>query len=117
MSILAPQNSASAHQEPPRGRDDPGVWDLIELAKRPGDAGAAARDFAGALEELRQATTAFSIGAARSAVSVGVIGTQVDRLQVELEDLASRMDSLRASSERSVELGQRVRWHGVGAGR
>ncbi|MGO9960102.1 MAG: methyl-accepting chemotaxis protein [Solirubrobacteraceae bacterium] len=79
--------------------DAAGVWDLVELARRPGETGAVASDFARALQELRQTTTTFSIGAARSSVSVGVIGSEVERLQVELVELAGRMDSLRSSSE------------------
>ena len=96
--IVAPEASASATPEPLSACDEAGVWDLIELAKRPGEAGAVARDFACALEQLRQTTTAFSIGAARSASSVGVIGSQGERLQSELEDVAGRMDALRESS-------------------
>ena len=80
-------------------RDEAGVWDLIELGKWSGVIGEAARDFHRALTELGQTTAEFGIGAARSAVSVGVIGSEVERLETELEDVAQRMDSLRASSE------------------
>ena len=83
-------------RSPPR--DESGVWDLPTLATRPGETGELARDFGNALNELRQMTTEFSIGAARSAVSVGVIGTEVARLQAELEDLAGRVESVRGSS-------------------
>jgi methyl-accepting chemotaxis protein len=80
-------------------RDEAGVWDLLLLARRPGEAGEVARDFATALNELRQLTTEFSIGAARSAVSVGVIGVEVERLQTELKDVAERVASLSGASE------------------
>lgn len=83
----------------PSARDDAGVWDLTVLTARPGETGELARDFANGLNELRQMTTEFSIGAARSAVSVGVIGSEVARLQAELQDLAGRVGSVRGSSE------------------
>lgn len=97
--IVAPESPGAATEQPPSARDAAGVWDLVELAKRPGETGAVASDFARALQELRQTTTTFSIGAARSSVSVGVIGSEVERLQVELVELAGRMDSLRSFSE------------------
>lgn len=97
--LVEPQPEVTAVPEPPTARDAAGVWDLGALGNRPGEAGDVARDFAQALDELRQTTTDFSIGAARSAVSVSVIGSEVERLQAELEELASSMESLRASSE------------------
>ena len=97
--IVAPESPGNGSAQPPSARDAAGVWDLVELAQRPGETGAVAGDFARALQELRKTTTTFSIGAARSSVSVGVIGSEVERLQVELKELAGRMDSLRSSSE------------------
>jgi Methyl-accepting chemotaxis protein (MCP) signalling domain len=82
-------------------RDDAGVWDLTVLANDQGEAGTIAKEFAEAVDELEQTVTGFSIGAARSAVSVGVIGSEVERLLTELEDVAGRVDSLRASSEQA----------------
>ena len=99
LPIAAPESPAPCSEQQRPARDAAGVWDLVELAKRPGETGALAGDFAHALQELRQTTTTFSIGAARSSVSVGVIGSEVERLQVELVELAGRMDSLRSSSE------------------
>jgi methyl-accepting chemotaxis protein len=99
--IVAPDSPATRLEQPPPACDAAGVWDLVELAKRPGETGVLAVDFARALDELGQTTTTFSIGAARSSVSVGVIGSEVERLQVGLEQLAGRMDSLRSSSERA----------------
>ena len=58
-----------------------GTWS--SSATLPGETGVLARDVARTIDELRQTTTEFSIGAARSAVSVGVIGAEVERLPVE----------------------------------
>ncbi len=94
-------------QQPPAtslGRGEGGAWDLLELVERGGETGTLARDFAGAIDELRQTTTEFSIGAARSAVSVGVIGSEVERLQRELEELGGRVQSLRSSSGHASDL-------------
>jgi methyl-accepting chemotaxis protein len=98
-----PERTLELVPDPPSAKNAAGVWNLIELAKRSGERGEVARDFANALDELRHTTTEFSIGAARSAVSVGVIGTEVERLQAELEDLAGRVESLRGSSETASE--------------
>jgi methyl-accepting chemotaxis protein len=88
----------------PRGaRSEAGVWDLNELASRPGETGEAAGEFAHALDELTNTATEFSIGAARSSVSIGVIATQVERLQSELEHVVARVDSMRKSSEHASE--------------
>ena len=89
----------SMPQLPTSGPKKDGVWDLAELGEQPGEAGSMAHDFANAIDELRQTTTEFSIGAARSAVSVGVIATEVERLEGELADLAGRVTSLRSSSQ------------------
>ncbi len=75
------------------------VWNLAELREEPGETGSMAHDFATAIDDLRQTTSEFSIGAARSAVSIGVIATEVERLERELSDLAGRVASLRSSSE------------------
>jgi methyl-accepting chemotaxis protein len=88
-----------APEEFPPARNEAGVWDLNQLGSRPGEAGEASADFARALDELTDTTTDFSIGAARSSVSIGVIASEVERLQAELEDVAGRVDSLRAASE------------------
>ncbi|HUO72034.1 MAG TPA: methyl-accepting chemotaxis protein [Solirubrobacteraceae bacterium] len=80
-----------------RGSD--GAWNLLELIERGGVTAPLASDISETIDELRQTTAEFSIGAARSAVSVGVIGSEVERLQGELEDLAGRVQSLRESSE------------------
>ena len=88
------------HQPTP-GPKNGGVWNLTELGKQPGEAGSMAHHFAEAIDELRQTTSEFSIGAARSAVSIGVIATEVERLEGELGDLAGRAASLRSSSEHS----------------
>ena len=98
-AIVAPEEIETTVPELPPARDETGAWNLIELGERPGEGAAAARDFARALDELAHTTTVFSIGAARSAVSVGAIGSEVERLKRELEDLAQRMDALRESSE------------------
>ncbi len=83
----------------PALRDELGVWDLGELGRLPGQVGEAARAFAGTLRALERTTLDFGIGAARSAASVGVIGTEVGRLEAELADVAGRMDSLRTAAD------------------
>ncbi len=85
-------------------RGEGGTWNLLALIDQGGATGTLARDFGTTVDELRQTTTEFSIGAARSAVSVGVIGSEVERLQSELEDLAGRVQSLRGSSEHASDV-------------
>ena len=72
-SIDSERPLASAH-------DSNGSWDLTVLSERSGETGAAARDVAGALNDLGATVTDFSIGAARSAVSVRVIETEIEHL-------------------------------------
>ncbi len=80
-------------------KDVNGSWDLSLLSERGGETGEAARDFATTLNDLGTTVTDFSIGAARSAMSVGVIETEVERLYAQFEDLAKRADSLRQGAE------------------
>jgi methyl-accepting chemotaxis protein len=104
--LAAPEASQPEAQTSVQVRDEHGTWHLPLLVERGGETGALARDFADAVDELRQTTAEFSIGAARSAVSVGVIGSEVERLQSELEDLAGRVDSLRSASETAAAAAQ-----------
>jgi methyl-accepting chemotaxis protein len=80
-------------------KDGSGSWDLMLLAERGGETGEVAGDVATALKDLGATVTDFSIGAARSAVSVGVIELEVDRLYTQFEDLARRAESLREGAE------------------
>ena len=91
----------SMPSQPTPGPNPDAAWNLAELGKEAGETGAMAHDFAEAIDELRQTTSEFSIGAARGAVSIGVIATEVERLERELGDLARRAASLRSSSEHS----------------
>ena len=81
-------------------QDGNGSWDLTILSERTGETGAAARDVAVALNDLGATVTDFSIGAARSAVSVQVIETEIEHLHDQFEKLARRADSLRDGAER-----------------
>ena len=78
--------------------DDAGIWELKALAQLPGEAGQAAQAFSEALAILEDETLGYGIGAARSAVSVGVIGSEVARLESALADAGDRIDSLRTSA-------------------
>ncbi len=80
-------------------QDSNGSWDLTVLAERAGETGAAARAVAVAMNDLGATVTDFSIGAARSAVSVQVIETEIEHLHDQFENLARRADSLRDGAE------------------
>jgi methyl-accepting chemotaxis protein len=58
-----------------------------------------ARDVADALDELAQTASDFSIGAARSSVSTGLIGREIEELREELGRLSQRTSSLLGASE------------------
>jgi methyl-accepting chemotaxis protein len=61
-----------------------------------------ARDVAGALDGLAQTISDVSIGAARSSVSTGLIGREIEGLRAELAELTLRTASLVASSEQGA---------------
>jgi methyl-accepting chemotaxis protein len=89
--------------EPPAGdasilRED-GVWDLPALvAQQEGERAAATADMVTAFHEMAQITSDFSIKAARSSVSVSVIGKETQRLREDLEAVSAMVESVRASS-------------------
>ena len=79
-----------------------GRWDLVALSGEDGPAAFLAGEVARALDELAQAVSDASIGAARSSVSTGLIGHEIEGLRGELEQLAVRASSLVASSEQGA---------------
>lgn len=79
-----------------------GRWDLVALSRDGGPAALLGGDVAGALDQLAQAVSDASIGAARSSVSTGLIGGEVEDLRGELERLSLRASSLVASSEQGA---------------
>ncbi len=83
-------------------RDDAGVWSLPVLSDHPGEPGRAARDFGRALDELGQIVADFSSDAARSAIAVGVISAEVERLRAQLQEVSDRVGSLRSSADESA---------------
>jgi methyl-accepting chemotaxis protein len=83
------------------GPDVPGNWDLVTLRSADARTAELAGGVADALDTLAQTATDFSIAAARSSLSVGVIGSESEGLRGELERLAERAASLRSSSAES----------------
>jgi methyl-accepting chemotaxis protein len=79
-----------------------GRWDLASLARDDGPVARLAGEVAGALDELAQAVSDASIGAARSSVSTGTIGGEIEELRGELGALSVRASSLVASSEQGA---------------
>jgi len=75
-----------------------GRWDLVTLRGAERDGAGLAGDVADALDKLAQTANDFSISAARSSLSVGLIGGEVEGLRAELEGLSGRATSLLASS-------------------
>jgi methyl-accepting chemotaxis protein len=80
-----------------------GRWDLAAIAAGGGPAAELARDAATALDHLAVSTSIFSVGAVRSSISVGVIGTEIEALRVELAHLVERASSLLESSSEGAD--------------
>jgi len=97
---LAPESVDRA--EPISARAADGSWDLVALGA--GERGPAelARDVASALDELAQTVSDVSVGAARSSVSTGLIGSEIEELRSELGGLSGRASSLVAASEQAA---------------
>jgi methyl-accepting chemotaxis protein len=76
-----------------------GRWDLVALSAGGGSAARLSGEVAVALDDLAQTLSDFSIGAARSSVSTGLIGREIEGLHAELGGLSLRAASLVASSE------------------
>ena len=106
--VLASANDANgalaavhdADNAPAQAYDGNGSWDLTVLSQRSGETGEVARDIAIALKDLGATVTDFSIGAARSAMSVQVIEAEIEHLHGQSGDLAQRAGSLRDGAER-----------------
>ncbi len=83
-------------------RDEAGVWSLPRLGEHPGEPGRAARDFGRALDDLAQIVADFSSDAARSAIAVGVISVEAERLRGQLQEVSDRVSSLRSSADEAA---------------
>ncbi|HUB75645.1 MAG TPA: methyl-accepting chemotaxis protein, partial [Solirubrobacteraceae bacterium] len=95
----SPEPAALAAAPPRPLRKLDGAWDLGALAAvQPAEQALATADVAAAFQEMAQITSDFSIEAARSSVSVGVISSEVERLRTELEAIGSMVDSVRGAS-------------------
>ena|GEM_PF-246845 len=93
--VAVPELPVEPELEHPAG----GRWDLVAIAEAGGPAAALATEVAHAFDELAQTTSDFSVGAARSSLSVGVIGNEIEGLRTELDLLAERTGSLLSSSK------------------
>jgi methyl-accepting chemotaxis protein len=81
--------------------DRAGAWPLARLREDDGPEGELAGEVCEALDALAQTSNDFSIAAARSSRSVGMIGAETEQLRGELDGLAARAGSLLASSSES----------------
>ncbi|HTW12072.1 MAG TPA: methyl-accepting chemotaxis protein [Solirubrobacteraceae bacterium] len=84
-------------------QDENGVWQLAALARGSDDLARLSADFSSTLDELAQVTATFSAGAARSSVAVGVISEKVQRLRAQMEEITSRIGTLREATQQSAE--------------
>lgn len=80
-----------------------GVWQLSALRSREDDLGVLSDEFATTLDEMIRTTAEFSVGAARSSMSVSVISDQVKALREEMGDVAGRAASLQEHSTKTAE--------------
>ena len=84
-------------------QDENGIWQLAALARIDDDLGALSADFAKTLDELAQVTSEFSAGAARSSLSVGVISSKVQGLRSQMQEITSRVGTLREATHQSAQ--------------
>jgi methyl-accepting chemotaxis protein len=84
-------------------QDENGIWQLAALARIDDDLGALSADFAKTLDQLVQVTSEFSAGAARSSLSVGVISSKVQGLRSQMQEITSRVGSLREATHQSAQ--------------
>ncbi len=84
-------------------RDQNGVWQLAALATVDDDLGQLSQAFSETLDELAQVTSEFSVGAARSSLSVGVISDKVQRLRSQMQEITARIGTLREATRQAAE--------------
>jgi methyl-accepting chemotaxis protein len=84
-------------------QDEHGIWQLAALAQIDDDIGTLSAEFAKTLDQLAQVTSEFSAGAARSSLSVGVISSKVQGLRSQMQEITSRVGTLREATHQSAE--------------
>ncbi len=87
--------------------DPGGVWPLAELSHADGVLGQLSGDVAHALDELARIVADFSAGAARGALGVSDISSNVEQLGAQLEEVTASSSSLRSTSVESAALADR----------
>lgn len=97
------EESAMAPGGLPPLRDANGIWQLAALAQAGDEIGELSGAFARTLDELAQVTSEFSAGAARSSLAVGVVGDKVQGLRAQLQEITSRVGTLREATRQAAE--------------
>ncbi len=99
--------SVGPERTPPATSDDlrneDGTWPLASLSGRDDEVGAVSAEFANTLDELALVVADFSAGAARSSLSIKVVGDKVERLSGQIREVAERVESLGQSSRQAAE--------------